>query len=52
MLASLGSLLVPGPLRLGLLPTGASAAGASVLRQAPIYLAAETRWEGLIAKQI
>ncbi|KAL4449549.1 hypothetical protein ABPG77_007193 [Micractinium sp. CCAP 211/92] len=43
VLASLGSLLVRGPLRLGLLPTGASAAGASVVRQAPVYLTAETR---------
>lgn len=47
VLACLGSLLAPGPLRLGLLPTGASASGASVLRRAPIYLTAETRWTGI-----
>ncbi|KAL4421552.1 hypothetical protein ABPG75_010843 [Micractinium tetrahymenae] len=43
VLACLGSLLAPGPLRLALLPTGASAAGAAVLRRAPIYLTAEIR---------
>lgn len=46
VLACLGSLLTPGPLHLGLLPTGASVSGAAVMRRAPVYLTAETRWEG------
>lgn len=43
VLASVGSLLAPGPLALALLPVHASAAGAAVVRREPVYLTAESR---------
>lgn len=44
VLASVGSLLTPGGLSLALLPASASAAGAAVVRHAPIFLTQQTRW--------
>ncbi len=43
VLASVGSLLAPSPLALSLLPLHASAAGAAVVRSAPVYLTEEGR---------
>lgn len=43
VLASVGSLLIAGPLALALLPLHASAAGAAVVRQGPVFLAEEGR---------
>ena len=43
VLASVGSLLGPGPLALALLPLHASAAGAAVVRRAPVFLTEEGR---------
>lgn len=43
VLASVGSLLTAGPLALALLPLHASAAGAAVVRQGPVFLAEEGR---------
>ena len=43
MLASVGSLLEPGPLSLALLPLRASAAGAAVVRREPVYLTEEAK---------
>lgn len=43
VLASVGSLLIPGPLALALLPLHASAAGAAVVRRAPVFLTEDGR---------